>query len=125
VTRRRLLTGLWAGIVVSIAGRLLDLRWHATHDEFETEVLEQLQAPKGRVVNDRLWLAQVAEDERGLPNVLAFQQRSRGDQHDRVVVHIHHPGVGCHRLRNLVHVGTGGNAGADVQELPDPASAAR
>jgi hypothetical protein len=78
VTRRRLLTELWAGIVVSIAGRLLDLRWHATHDEFETEVLEQLQAPKGRVVNDRLWLAQVAEDERGLPNVLAFSSARAG-----------------------------------------------
>jgi hypothetical protein len=43
VTRRRILTGLWAGLVVSIAGRLLDLRWHATHDEFETGT-DQLQA---------------------------------------------------------------------------------
>jgi hypothetical protein len=43
MTRRRLVAGLWAGIVVSVAGRLLDLRWHATHQEFETGA-DQLQA---------------------------------------------------------------------------------
>jgi hypothetical protein len=30
------------------------------------------------MVNDRLWLAQVAEDERGLPNVLAFSSARAG-----------------------------------------------
>jgi cytochrome bd-type quinol oxidase subunit 2 len=43
MTRRRLVAGLWAGIAVSVAGRLLDLRWHATHQEFETGA-DQLQA---------------------------------------------------------------------------------
>jgi hypothetical protein len=41
--RRRILAGLCAGIVFSIAGRLLDLRWHATHEEFETGA-DQLRA---------------------------------------------------------------------------------
>lgn len=33
---RTLATMLWVGLAMSIAGRLLDLQWHATHDEFET-----------------------------------------------------------------------------------------
>lgn len=40
---RRSLRFLWGAFVVQIAGRLLDLRWHATHDEFETG-RDQLQA---------------------------------------------------------------------------------
>lgn len=39
----RLSLALWIGFGVSIAGRLLDLRWHVTHDEFET-ARDQLQA---------------------------------------------------------------------------------
>jgi hypothetical protein len=27
---------LWGAFVVQVAGRLLDFRWHGTHDEFET-----------------------------------------------------------------------------------------
>lgn len=27
---------LWGAFVVQVAGRVLDFRWHATHDEFET-----------------------------------------------------------------------------------------
>ena len=34
---------LWAAFAIQVAGRLLDLWWHATHDEFETGV-DQLQA---------------------------------------------------------------------------------
>ena len=40
---RRLRLTVVAGAVVLTAGRLLDLRWHATHDEFETGT-DQLQA---------------------------------------------------------------------------------
>ena len=40
---RRLVISLWAGFAISIAGRALDLRWHATHDEFET-ANDQLRA---------------------------------------------------------------------------------
>lgn len=43
--RRRdgVVIGLWAGLVASVAGVLFDLRWHATHDEFEGAA-EQLEA---------------------------------------------------------------------------------
>ena len=34
---------LAAGLATSVAGRVLDLRWHATHDEFETGA-DQLRA---------------------------------------------------------------------------------
>jgi hypothetical protein len=40
---RNLFTALLIGFGAQIAGRLLDLRWHLTHDEFEGGV-EQLQA---------------------------------------------------------------------------------
>ncbi len=31
-----LFRALWVAFVVQVAGRLLDFRWHAIHDEFET-----------------------------------------------------------------------------------------
>ena len=31
----RALRALWIAVVVQLVGRLLDLRWHLTHDEFE------------------------------------------------------------------------------------------
>jgi hypothetical protein len=37
-----------------------------------------------------------------------------------VVVHVHHPGLGRDRLRDLMGVARRGDAGADVQELPYP-----
>lgn len=40
---RTLVISLWTGLAISIAGRALDLRWHATHDEFET-ANDQLRA---------------------------------------------------------------------------------
>jgi hypothetical protein len=30
------LLALWLGVVVMLAGEVVDLRWHLTHDEFET-----------------------------------------------------------------------------------------
>jgi hypothetical protein len=42
-TRLKPFTALLIGFGVQIAGRLVDLRWHLTHDEFEGGV-EQLQA---------------------------------------------------------------------------------
>ena len=41
-------------------------------------------------------------------------------QHDGVVVDVDHPGGWVHRLDDLVQVGFGGDAGADVEELVDP-----
>lgn len=39
----RYLQAIWVGVAVQIAGRILDGRWHATHDEFEG-ASEQLEA---------------------------------------------------------------------------------
>jgi hypothetical protein len=39
--------------------------------------------------------------------------------HHRVVIDIDHAHVGSHPLGQLVHVGRGGQAAAEVQELPD------
>jgi hypothetical protein len=41
-------------------------------------------------------------------------------QHDRVVVDIDDPGGRVDRLDDLVDVGAGRDAGAEVEELPDP-----
>jgi prepilin signal peptidase PulO-like enzyme (type II secretory pathway) len=42
-TSRRVFVALVIGFGAQIAGRLVDLRWHLTHDEFEGGI-EQLQA---------------------------------------------------------------------------------
>jgi hypothetical protein len=42
-TERRIVTGLWAGLAVWFAGRLVDARWHSEHDEFEG-ASQQLEA---------------------------------------------------------------------------------
>lgn len=41
--RERPLAALWLAVALTVAGRLLDLQWHLTHDEFEG-TSEQLQA---------------------------------------------------------------------------------
>jgi hypothetical protein len=46
-------------------------------------------------------------------------------QDDRVVVDVDHAGIRGDPLRDLVRVAGGGDAGADIQELPEAASAAR
>lgn len=40
-------------------------------------------------------------------------------EHDRVVVHIHHPRVRRSFLRDLVQIRFGRDVGADVEEPPD------
>jgi cytochrome bd-type quinol oxidase subunit 2 len=40
---RTLARTLWIGLVLLVAGRVLDLQWHASHDEFET-ASDQLRA---------------------------------------------------------------------------------
>ena len=42
-TGTRILLWTWVGLVLHAAGQVLDLRWHATHSEFEGAV-EQLEA---------------------------------------------------------------------------------
>ena len=43
------------------------------------------------------------------------------DQHERVVVHVHHPAIGRDGLRDLVGAAGRGQAGPDVEELADAA----
>jgi hypothetical protein len=40
----RVEAGLWIRLTASVVGRLVDLQWHATHDEFET-ASDQVRAP--------------------------------------------------------------------------------
>lgn len=41
--RSRYLQGIWAGIAIQLAGRLVDFRWHSAHDGFEGAA-DQLEA---------------------------------------------------------------------------------
>jgi hypothetical protein len=43
MTANQALRALWIAVAVQLAGRLLDLRWHLTHDEFEG-TSQQLEA---------------------------------------------------------------------------------
>jgi hypothetical protein len=64
--------------------------------------------------------AQVGLDVGGPPFGRGGEQCPRVREHHRVAVHVHDAGRRRHRLRHLVHVAGGGQAGADVEELPDP-----
>jgi hypothetical protein len=55
-------------------------------------------------------------DERRL---VVGEQRPGVAQHDRVVVDVDHAGGGLDLLGDLVHVLRGGQAGTDVEQLPD------
>jgi hypothetical protein len=51
---------------------------------------------------------------------MAGQQRAGVREDDRVVVHVDDPGLRRDRLGDLVGAARGRDAGADVEELPDP-----
>ena len=63
---------------------------------------------------------QIPVDVAGRALRRAAQQLVRVGQHDRVPVDVHDAGVRRFPLRHLVHVVFLGDAGADVEELPDP-----
>ena len=71
----------------------------------------------GRLGQDRERLAQIGLDKVGSALGGADQQRASMAQHDRVVVDVDDPGLGCDRLGHLVDVAAGRHAGADVEEL--------
>ena len=54
------------------------------------------------------------------PASVAGQQGAGVGEHDRVVVHVDDPGLRRDRLGDLVGVARRRDAGADVEELPDP-----
>jgi hypothetical protein len=53
------------------------------------------------------------------PSLAAGQQGPRVREHDRVVVHVHHPALRRDRLSDLVRVAGRRDAGPDVEELAD------
>jgi hypothetical protein len=68
---RRLRVTVLVGVGLLTAGRLLDLRWHATHDEFETGI-DQLEA------HWLAWLAAVVLLAAGAVAVRSATYRSPG-----------------------------------------------
>ena len=69
---------------------------------------------------DRESVTQVRVNVLGGAFLVAGEQRAGVGEHDRIVVHVHHPGLRRDRLGDLVGVARRGNTGADVKELPDP-----
>ena len=72
------------------------------------------------IADDLTGLTQVGVDVGGGPLRGAGKQGTRVREHDRVVVNVDDPRRRGDPLGDLVHVRAGGDAGADVQELPDP-----
>ncbi len=68
-------------------------------------------------VQDGRRVTEVGLDVRGPALGGAGQQALGEGEHDRVVVDVDDPGLGGHRLGDLVQVRRGRDAGADVQEL--------
>src|SRR6185437_13173773 len=87
-------------------------------DELHRDGPAEVQCPAG-VVEDLVRVAQVGIDVVGGTVAGAGQQRAGVGQHDRVVVRVHDPGGRRDLLGDLVDVRTGGDAGTDVEELPD------
>jgi hypothetical protein len=79
---------------------------------------------------DQLGQPGIGEDAPGVVHVARYRDHSRalGQQaagvrdHDRVVIHVRHPRVGFGVPGDVVRVQHGGQAGPDVDELPDAAS---
>jgi hypothetical protein len=89
---------------------------HARRDHGE-RLVEVDEPADLRAVEDRLRVPQVGrEDQRG--RVVAEQRASVG-QHERVVVDVDDTHGRVDVARDLVDVADGGEAGAEVDELPD------
>src|SRR5690606_5169713 len=76
---------------------------------------EVVDLPRG--VQDGVRVAHVRLEVLGDAFLRAPEQRLRVGQHDGVVVAVDDPRVGGDALGDLVEVGLGGDAGADVEEL--------
>ena len=88
-------------------------------DQHDRDRAGEVQGPC-RLRQDRAQIAQVGVDVVGGARGGAGEQRPGVGEHDRVMVHICDAAVRRHRLRDLVRVIRGRDAGADVEELPDP-----
>jgi hypothetical protein len=86
-------------------------------DQGERDRPVEVQDPPG-AGDDRVRIAHVRLQVLGRALRCAAQQGRGVGQHDRVVVAVDDPGLGRDLLGDLVQVRLGGDAGADVQELP-------
>src|SRR5439155_23065187 len=73
----------------------------------------------GRLVQDPVGVAYIGVHVAGDALWTAGEQGPRMDQHQGVVVHVDDAALRGDRLGDLVGVVGGGQAGADVEELPD------
>ena len=100
--------------------------WSSIRDEVQhrhqhqRERLGEIEgAPGNRIGENLLRLPDVGVQVGGDAARAAGQQRPRVREHDRVVVRVHHAGLGIAGLRDLMHVVRTRQAGADVEELRD------
>src|SRR5690606_9465406 len=88
-------------------------------DEHQADGPAEVEVPGDLgVVQDALRFPEVALHRDRLPVVR--EQCPGVHEHDRVIVHVDDPRLGRGAQRDLVHVLLGGEARADVEELPDP-----
>jgi hypothetical protein len=99
------------------AGGIGDLPQDAQHHQGDG--LAEVQRPGG-FVQDLPRVAHVGFNVAGGTAGGAGQQRAGMHQHERVVVHVDDPRLRRYLLSDLVSVVGGRQAGADVEELPDP-----
>jgi hypothetical protein len=102
-----------AARVVLVADQVHD------RDQHDRDRAGEIQGPRGPGQNRRR-VPQVGVDVVQRARRRAGEQGPGVAQHDRVVVHVDHAAVRRRRLRHLVGVVRGRDAGAEVEELPDP-----
>src|SRR6185437_5457273 len=85
-------------------------------DRYRAGEVEQLAGLR----QDLAGVAQVGVDVVGGACLVADEQRAGVREHDRVVVHVDDAAFRRDGLGDLVEVARRGDAGADVEELPDP-----
>ena len=91
---------------------------HDPH-EHERDRLAEVEDSAGDI-QDRGRIPDVGVDVLAHAFFAAGQQGARVGEYQGVVVHVQDPALRSHPLRDFVRVVGRGQAGADVEELPDP-----
>ena len=90
------------------------------HDRYQQQRDQQAQVqglPQVRGAKDGADIAQVGINAGGLAPPGRRSAAPARREHDGIVVHVRDQGPRVRVLRDLVHIGGGGNTGANVQEL--------
>jgi hypothetical protein len=85
------------------------------HDRNRLAEIDQPADP--RIIQDRVQVADIGLGDAGA--VIARKQLAAHGHGHGISVDVHHPGVGRGCLGDFVYVACGGDARADVEELPD------